>query len=145
MADFMYQKLRKGAWQFYVELPEHVQYSWRLMKHALLKCYVGSNLPRKNSLYFCGTYEECIRLWIMQVEKEMTRLEIQDDMPKANYASQGLSHDGFVFLHMLPEDWRHSWTALEVSLLMRYWRLPKPLDSVESYVEIAFESLQDEF
>ncbi|MCO5559689.1 hypothetical protein L7F22_013290 [Adiantum nelumboides] len=94
---------------------------------------------------FHGTEEECIKSWIARVEKEMMHLDIIDDGAKADFASQGLSYDAFVFMHMLPDDWRHSWLALKFSLLMRYWRLPKPNDPIESSFLTMFESLQDEF
>ncbi|MCO5551644.1 hypothetical protein L7F22_005148, partial [Adiantum nelumboides] len=74
----------------------------------------------------------------------MMHLDIVDDGAKADFASQGLSYDAFVFMHMLPDDWRHSWLALKFSL-MRYWWLPKPTDPIESSLVAMFESLQDEF
>ncbi|MCO5608690.1 hypothetical protein L7F22_062904 [Adiantum nelumboides] len=94
---------------------------------------------------FHGTDEECIKSWIARVEEEMMHLDIVDDGAKADFASHGLSYDAFVFMHMLPDDWRHSWLALKFSLLMRYWRLPKPTDPIESSLVATFESLQDEF
>ncbi|KAI5081055.1 hypothetical protein GOP47_0004238 [Adiantum capillus-veneris] len=36
-------------------LPGMVQYSWKLMKYALLKYYACSKLPARGHVYFCGT------------------------------------------------------------------------------------------
>ncbi|MCO5580933.1 hypothetical protein L7F22_034807 [Adiantum nelumboides] len=121
-ADFMYQSLGGDALLFYDKLLMHVQYSWQLMKVVLLKHYVKLEVPTMQSRCFHGTEEECIKSWIARVEKEMMHLDIVDDGAKADFASQGLSYDAFVFMHMLPDDWRHSWLALKFSLLMRYWR-----------------------
>ncbi|MCO5570613.1 hypothetical protein L7F22_024338 [Adiantum nelumboides] len=131
-ADFMYQSLGGDALQFYDRLPMYVQYSWQLMKVVLLKHYVELEVPTMQFQCFHGTDEECIKSWIARVEEEMMHLDIVDDGAKADFASQGLSYDAFVFMHMLPDDWRHSWLALKFSLLMRYWRLPKPIDPIES-------------
>ncbi|MCO5596546.1 hypothetical protein L7F22_050611 [Adiantum nelumboides] len=48
-------------------------------------------------------------------------------------------------MHMLLDDWHHSWLALKFSLLMRYWRLSKPNDPIESSLVATFNSLEDEF
>ncbi|KAI5081472.1 hypothetical protein GOP47_0004655 [Adiantum capillus-veneris] len=80
-----------------------------------------------------------------QVEEEMTHLHIVDDEARADFSSQGLSSDSFIFIHMLLDDWRHNWLALKFSLLMRYWRLPKPKDPIESSLVATFQSLQNEF
>ncbi|MCO5560212.1 hypothetical protein L7F22_013822 [Adiantum nelumboides] len=144
-AAFMYQSLGEDALQIYDKLPMYVQYSWQLMKVVLLKHYVELEVPTMQCRCFHGTKEECIKSWIARVEKEMMHLDIVDDGAKADFASQGLSYDAFVFLHMLPDDWRHSWLALKFSLLMRYWWLPKPTDPIESSLVAMFESLQDEF
>ncbi|MCO5597129.1 hypothetical protein L7F22_051204 [Adiantum nelumboides] len=144
-ADFMYQSLGGDALQFYDKLPMHVQYSRQLMKDVLLKHYVKFEVQTMQSRCFHGTKEECIKSWIARVEEEMMHLDIVDDGAKADFASQGLSYDAFVFMHMLPDDWCHSWLALKFSLLMHYWRLPKPNDPIESSLVATFESLQDEF
>ncbi|MCO5579820.1 hypothetical protein L7F22_033682 [Adiantum nelumboides] len=144
-ADFMYQSLGGDALQFYDILPKHVQYSWQLMKVVFLKHYVELEVPTMQSRCFNGTDEECIKSWVARVEEEMMHLNIVGDGAKADFASQGLSYDAFVFMHMLPDDWHHSWLALKFSLLMRYWRLPKPTDPIESSLVATFESLQDEF
>ncbi|MCO5582594.1 hypothetical protein L7F22_036492 [Adiantum nelumboides] len=143
--DFMYQSLGGDALQFNDRLPMHVQYSWQLMKVVFLKHYVELEVPTMQSQCFHGTDEECVKSWVARVEEEMMHLNIVDDGTKADFASQGLSYDAFVFMHMLPDDWCHSWLALKFSLLMRYWRLPKPNDPVESSLVATFESLQDEF
>ncbi|MCO5590408.1 hypothetical protein L7F22_044377 [Adiantum nelumboides] len=144
-ADFMYQGLGGDALQFYDRLPMYVQNSWQLMKVVLLKHYVELEVPTMQFRCFHGTDEECIKSWIARVEEEMMHLDIVDDGAKADFASQGLSYDAFVFMHMLPDDWHHSWLPLKFSLLMRYWRLPKPTDQIESSLVAMFESLQDEF
>ncbi|KAI5054264.1 hypothetical protein GOP47_0030841, partial [Adiantum capillus-veneris] len=107
-ADFMYERLYEDAWHFYECLLEQVQYSWKLMKYALLKYYACSKMPARGIVYFCGTASECIQSWITPVEHEMMRLAIDSDVAEAAYASQGLSHDAFMFLHMLPNKWRYS-------------------------------------
>ncbi|MCO5559285.1 hypothetical protein L7F22_012881 [Adiantum nelumboides] len=69
-------------------------------------------------------------------------------------SQQGLLYDrkvscledcGLCLMQMLPDDWRYSWLALKFSFLMRYWRLPKPTDPMESSLIATFESLQDKF
>ncbi|MCO5562743.1 hypothetical protein L7F22_016375 [Adiantum nelumboides] len=95
----------------------------RLSKVVLLKHYVELEVPTMQSRCFHGTDEECIKSWIARVEEEMMHLNIIDDGAKADFASQGLSYDALVFMHMLPDDWRHSWLALKFSLLMCYWRV----------------------
>ncbi|KAI5058795.1 hypothetical protein GOP47_0026965, partial [Adiantum capillus-veneris] len=141
----MYERLYEDAWHFYECLPEQVQYSWKFMKYALLKYYACSKLPARGHVYFCGTASECIQSWITQVDHEMVRLAIDSDVAKAAYASQFLSYDAFMFLHMLSGEWRYNWSALKVSLLMLYWRLPKPQDSIKDSLVTTFESLQGEF
>ncbi|MCO5577768.1 hypothetical protein L7F22_031600 [Adiantum nelumboides] len=145
MASFMYQNLQDDARQFYNRLPEDVQYSWKLLKYTLLKHYAQMEMAPKNSVYFCGTANECISSWITQVGSAMTKLAIEDDAARAVYASQGLSHDAFVFLHMLREDWRYSWLALKFSLLMRYQKWLVPEGSKEACFVKTFQLLQDEF
>ncbi|MCO5560667.1 hypothetical protein L7F22_014284 [Adiantum nelumboides] len=104
-ADFMYQSLGGDALLFYDKLPMHVQYSWQLMKVVLLKHYVELEVATMQSRCFHGTDEECIKSWIAQVEEEMMHLNIVDDGARADFASQGLSYDAFVIMHMLPDDW----------------------------------------
>ncbi|MCO5580112.1 hypothetical protein L7F22_033979 [Adiantum nelumboides] len=144
MATFMYQGLCKDARQFYIGLPTYVQRSWSMMKHALLTYFVCSKPLARGPVYFCGTANECIRSWIAQVEREMVHLGVKDDTAKAVYASQGLSHNAFVFLHMLPEIWRYSWLSLKFSLLIHYQRWPVSQSSEEAQLIIVFESLQVE-
>ncbi|KAI5056891.1 hypothetical protein GOP47_0028709 [Adiantum capillus-veneris] len=115
------------------------------MKVALLKRYVELEVLAMHSRYFYGTNEKCIKSWIEQVEEEMTYLHIVDDEARVDFSSQGLSSDAFVFIHMLPDDWGHNWLALKFSLLMRYWRLPKPKDPIESSLVATFQSFQNEF
>ncbi|MCO5574979.1 hypothetical protein L7F22_028776 [Adiantum nelumboides] len=142
MAAFMYQGFCKDAWQFDIGLPTYVQCSWSMMKHALLTYFVCSKPPARGLVYFCGTANECISSWIIQVEGAMTKLEIEDDAARAVYASQDLSHDAFVFLHMLPEDWRYSWLALRFSLLMHYQNWLVLEGSKDACFVKTFQSLQ---
>ncbi|MCO5579975.1 hypothetical protein L7F22_033842 [Adiantum nelumboides] len=75
----------------------------------------------------------------------MVHLGVKDDVAKAVYASQGLSHDAFVFLHMLPENWRYNWLSLKFSLLIHYQRWPVSQSLEEAQLITIFESLQGEF